>query len=160
MNVQCLIYVLGLLLIMPYAHSQCIKNGKSDTTIVAQVIDMDSVFIASNTNRSGFKYYYGVHHFKLKCLNLQIPGLSDTIVVAYVFNKLDQLKEYKKAFNINLGHKYIFYVHCFEPCTSDFPRIQGSCTAETAIFKPESNRIIKQYKSIYRIISAQETREF
>jgi hypothetical protein len=39
-------------------------SKRNDTTFVGKVLASDSTFLRSNTDRAGFKYFYGVHHIQ------------------------------------------------------------------------------------------------
>lgn len=95
---------------------------------------------------------YGIHHIKVVTDNLKEEKniLQDTIVVAYVYNNWTEKKQYHKNFDLKTGRKYIFTVHWFTPCSSDFPRMQGYCDGQE--FYPGSSSLIKKYVTIRRII--------
>jgi len=125
----------------------------NDTTIVGKVIEVDSIFQNSNFQYQGIQYFYGVHHFKIAVIDISDSGkVTDTLILAYVYNKLTESESYKKNFGLNIGEQYIFYIHPFTPCKSDFPRIQGFCSDDGFNFYPESNKLINRYHSINRII--------
>jgi hypothetical protein len=58
---------------------------------------------------------------------------------------------YKKNFGLKKGYKYALVVGIFQPCKSDFPRIQGHC-GDGDLFEPESKKIIGNYNKIPRVI--------
>lgn len=126
--------------------------GLSDTTIVGKLLETDSIFNNSNTDRLGVKNYYGVHHLKVAVIDVSDSNkISDTLILAYVYNKLTESAIYQRNFDLKAGNNYFFYIHPFKPCQSDFPKIQGSCINGTG-FYPESNKLIKRYQSINRVI--------
>lgn len=124
----------------------------ADTTLVGRIIETDSIFSNSNYQYHGINYYYGVHHIKIAVIDISDSNkISDTLILAYVYNKLTESHIYQRNFNLKTGDNYIFYVHPFKPCQSDFPRIQGYCL-DGINFYPESNKLIKTYQSINRVI--------
>lgn len=126
--------------------------GESDTTIVGVVIASDSIRINPKNLVSG-TYYYGVHHYKIGRLDVQTGKVADTVIVAMVFNIKKESKMYLKNFGIKIGRKYMFDVHNFTPCDSDFPRIEGRCEQGSLQFLPDSKTLISSYKQIFRIIN-------
>ena len=129
------------------------ENNLSDTTIVGRVIDMDSFFLRPNIEYTGYKYYYGVHHIKVVLIDIANANKeADTLILACVYNRLTETQAYKNGFGLKKGAIYMFYIHPFTPCRSDFPKIQGTCYSGEMEFHPESNQLIKQYRSINRII--------
>lgn len=128
-------------------------NIFTDTTIVGKLIDMDSIFLRPNIEYTGYKYYYGVHHIKVILLDIVNENKeTDTVILAYVYNRLTETKAYKNGFDLKRDSIYMFYVHQFSPCHSDFPKIQGTCYSDKMEFYPESNQLIRKYYSINRII--------
>lgn len=124
-----------------------------DTTIIGKIIDYDSIIISSNSSRFGIKYFYGVHHLKVGVLlNFDSNVIVDTIIIALVYNKSMDNLQYSKNFNLKVDSFYIFDLSYFSPCHSDFPRIQGVCS-ENYLFMPISNKLIKKYTKIYRIVN-------
>lgn len=154
MNNIFLIFVLSL--VQPQQPLLPIKEThQTDTTVVGRIIDRDSIFQNANFQYQGVKYFYGVHHLKVELIDVSNSGkITDTVILAYVYNKLTETQAYKRNFGLSIGEEYIFYIHSFKPCQSDFPRIQGRCSEKGAIFYPESNKLIKSYQSINRIIFA------
>ena len=124
-----------------------------DTTIVGKLIDNDSIFLNRRSTYFGVKYYYGVHHLRIACINPANNSSNDTLIVAYVYNNTSEHSLYMKNFNLKIGATYIWNIADFKPCQSDFPRIQGKCDQQEFSFLPESNKLIKEYKHIYRVIN-------
>lgn len=149
MNYIFLIYTLLAIKSERKAYS---SFNLADTTIVGRVIETDSIFTNSNFQYQGIKYFYGVHHLKVAVIDISDSNkISDTLILAYVYNKLTESQIYQRNFDLKTGDNYIFYVHPFRPCQSDFPKIQGYCL-DGIDFYPESNKLIKRYQSINRVI--------
>jgi len=129
-----------------------IKIGGSDTTIVGVLIASDSIRINPANLLSG-TYYYGVHHYAIGRLDVQTGKVTDTVIVAMVFNIKTESKMYLKNFGLKAGKKYIFDVHNFTPCDSDFPRLEGRCDPKSLQFFPDSKTLIDSYKQILRVIN-------
>ena len=145
----CIVFISNI-----YGHQVNLKNVNflNDTTIIGKLIDTDSIFLNIRTTYFGTKYFYGVHHFKIALTDITNNKKNDTIIIAYVYNNLSEHSLYLENFNLKIDSDYIFEVNDFTPCKSDFPRIQGLCD-ENDYFIPESNKLIKKYKTIYRIIN-------
>lgn len=126
--------------------------GESDTTIVGIVIASDSIRINPANLVSG-TYYYGIHHYRIGCVDVQTGKVTDTIIVAMVYNIKKESKMYLKNFEVKVGRWYMFDVHNFTPCDSDFPRIEGRCEQGSLQFLPDSKTLISSYKQIFRIIN-------
>jgi hypothetical protein len=159
---QNIVSILLLLLCFAFCNSlmsSCKVNVKltninnKDTTIVGKLLNTDSIYTIINSTYIGVKYYYGVHHLKIGVINISTNQISDTLIIAYVYNMINEHSLYLKNFNLSIGRNYIFHVHRFVPCKSDFPKIQGWCD-EDDYFEPESNKLIHRYKDIYRVIYA------
>jgi len=129
-----------------------LQSFSKDTTVVGLVIETDSIFSIINDNRTGTRYYYGVHHFKIGVIDITDSLIKDTLIVAYVYNIRSELKNYFKNFNIKAGNSYIFNIGLFSPCNSDFPKLEGRCDQNNE-FYPVSNKLTKHYAKIYRVIN-------
>lgn len=129
-----------------------IKMEGSDTTIVGVLIASDSIRINPANLLSG-TYYYGVHHYAIGRLDVRTGKVTDTVIVAMVFNIKTESKLYLKNFGLKAGRKYIFDVHNFTPCDSDFPRLEGRCDPKSLQFFPDSKTLIDSYRQIFRIIN-------
>jgi len=79
--------------------------------------------------------------------------VKDTMVVAYVYNLLSEHAQYFKNFGLVLGKSYILDLSIFFPCHSDFPKLQGKCDINSGEFYPDSKKVVKKYKKIYRVIN-------
>ena len=139
--------------------SRNVNNDISqESTIIAKVLDYDPVVQKLDSEyytRIGERYYYGVHHIKVVLVDVaNYNKLSDTLILAYVYNNFTERELYKKNFNLERNKIYAFYLNELIPCSSDFPRLQGNCDVEKNIFYPESNHLIKEYSFIQRIIYA------
>ncbi len=151
---QKLIFATLFFFYVSHIQGQSRRIMGNDTSIVVKVIDCDSIVVRNNIEHMGYKYYYGVHHFKVGLIDIQNNNkVIDTIIVAYVYNRFKDINDYKANFKIIKGKAYLFYVHKFKPCVSDFPRIQGYCDENDNTFYPESNKLIKKYDEIFRIIT-------
>lgn len=126
--------------------SSC-RSQQSDNVqwFVGQVLEIDSIYNFQNISYAGITYYYGVHHLMILTQN------SDTMYLANVYNIKSDNEAYANGFGINLDSTYIFTVHRFAPCDSDFPQIQGRCDEGT--FFPINDKLISSYKYIYRLIN-------
>lgn len=122
-----------------------------DTTVIGRVLDTDSNFYYSNTSRAGFLYYYGFFHIKVAVMDAQTDRDIDTVTIAYVYNRHSEIGLYNEKFNLKRGNSYILDICYFTPCQSDFPRLEGRC--QNGQFFPVSNRLIKSYAGIYRVIN-------
>ncbi len=128
-----------------------------DTTIVGLVIDQDSVFFKQRYTRSEPTYYFGVHHVKIGLFDINRNQITDTLVIAYVFNYFTEVTQYFRNFGLTNGDKYVFTVSEFNPCQCDFPRLQGIC-GNDGFFLTDRSQLIKRYKKIHRIIFATKWR--
>lgn len=128
------------------------KNELKDTLVVGRVIKSDIPKYEFSMKRHGYEYYYGVHHFKIICINPETKIFTDTIIVAYVYNLATDRENYLKSFNLKINNSYIFHLVNFHPFTSDFIKANGVFKNNSEIFMPNSNTIIKEYANIYRII--------
>lgn len=122
-----------------------------DTTIVGLLIDQDSVFFKQRYVRSEPTYYFGMHHVKIVLFDIGRRQTTDTVMIAFVFNYFTDLKQYLKNFGLKKGEKYLFVVSEFNPCISDFPKLQGIC-GDDGFFLTDRSQLIKQYKKIHRVI--------
>ena len=122
-----------------------------DTTIVAKLIGSDSVFNIANTDRTGFQYYYGLYHLKVGVIDLNSNKIIDTLIIAYVYNMMTEKMLYRRKFDLTVGKDYIFIIGGFTPTRSDFPKLQGRIN-KGGEFYPVSDRLIRHYKQIYRVI--------
>jgi len=123
-----------------------------DTIIAGRLLDIDRIKVNSNSNHAGIIFYYGVHHIKIERLDLRNKSIIDTLVLAFVYNINTETEKYRKDFGLTIGEVYAFHVSSFKPCKSDFPRIQGKCDLYNLNFQPTSNKLIKKYTDILRII--------
>ena len=147
------------ILILSFLHFAFIRSSSQnpsiistrDSSIVGKVIEFDSIKLMPVHDYFGVIYYYGVHHIKIRMLDIRDDTFTDTILIAYVYNTRTELDKYKKNFGMKKGETYGFFVSTFEPCDSDFPRLQGICR-EDGTFKPSSNSNIKSYRTILRVI--------
>ncbi|MBC6490646.1 hypothetical protein ACFSQD_18175 [Flavihumibacter stibioxidans] len=128
-----------------------------DTTIVGMVIDQDSVFFKQRYTRSEPAHYFGVHHVKIGLFVISRNQITDTLVIAYVFNYFTEVKQYFRKFGLKKGDKYVFAVSEFNPCQCDFPKLQGIC-GDDGFFLTDRSQLIKRYKKIHRIIFATKWR--
>lgn len=159
-----ILFLLNILSVFCTAKNRCPINinftSASDTTIVARIIEFDSIFENSNYHRAGVKFYYGIHHLKVVSMDISNSNkIVDTLILAYVYNKQNEYQLYKRNFDLKVDRSYIFDIHLFKPCQSDFPRLQGICSDDGIFFYPESNKMISKYSTINRIIFATEYRE-
>jgi hypothetical protein len=138
------------LTIVAYAQKG-FRTFSKDTTVVGVVLESDSIFQILNDNRFGAHYYYGVHHLKIGLVDVSDSLVKDTAIIAYVYNMRSELNSYFKNFNLKDNHCYIFDLGKFSPCKADFPRLEGRC--KFTEFFPLSNKLIKRYSSIYRVIN-------
>ncbi len=140
--------------IVEIGHAQSIGpvERARDTTVVGVLIGTDSIFPVVNESRIGTRYYYGVHHLKIGIIDIRDSLVKDTMIIAYVYNIISELKSYFSNFNMKVGRNYIFDLGQFSPCRSDFPKLEGSCRGD-GVFSPVSNKLIKQYDKIYRVIN-------
>ena len=140
------VFFVCYLIMMQNSKANYIADTKliRDSTIVGHIIAMDSIFQNPNYLYSGIKYYYGVFHIKVALMDITDSNkVTDTLILAYVYNKLTESQQYKNCFDLNLQDYYIFYFYPFRPCQSDFPKIQGTCSENGKYFYPESNKLIK-----------------
>jgi hypothetical protein len=153
MHMKGIVFLLMLSLVTELGFSQSKNlNEAKDTTIVCVLVGMDSIFSVINESRAGTRYYYGVHHLKVGVIDIKDSLVKDTIILAYVYNIKSELKSYIKSFDLKVGNNYILNIALFAPCKSDFPKLEGRCN-ENEIFFPVSNKLIGQYKKIYRVIN-------
>lgn len=131
------------------------KKRSRDTTLVARLLATDSIFNPLNANRFGYKFYYGIHHLRIEAINIGDNSPRDTLIIAWVYNMRSEQRDYDAGFNLILGKKYIFDLAEFEPCKSDFPRLEGVCKQGQSFF-PLSNTLIKKYSKIYRVINVSD----
>lgn len=136
-----------------------VKGQKANeiNTIIGKVLSMDNVLtdstFYSQTNNRPKQYYYALSHIKI------ISAKKDTLLLCYVFNIKDQLKDAQENFGLMIDSIYKFTVNGFTPCNSDFPKILG-CDEKLdngkklkGKYKPSTSSICKSaYKSINRII--------
>ncbi len=124
---------------------------QKDTTIVGRILETDSFFLKPNSSRAGIRYYYGIYHLKVEMIDLVDSLIKDTLIIAIVYNMRSEIKNYIRGFDLKVGKNYIFDIGAFSPCEGDFPKLQGFCD-EYLNFIPESNKLIKRYNKIYRVI--------
>jgi len=138
-----------------YSQSKPLKTflNSKDTNLVGKVIELDSNFAFMNYSRVGAKYFYGIHHCKIGIVNPMDSLVKDTIIIAFVYNLLSEHTQYFKNFGVEPGKCYILDLSIFSPCHSDFPKLQGKCDLNKNEFYPDSKKIIKKYKKIYRVIN-------
>jgi hypothetical protein len=150
-----ILIILAIVILVAWT-GQAQKNvghaSAKDTTLVGVVLDCDSTFQVINNNRFGTHYYYGIHHFKIGVIDIQDSIIKDTVVIAYVYNMHSELDNYLDNFDLKVNQSYIFDLSEFSPCKSDFPRLEGRC--KLTEFFPLSNKLIKHYSNIYRVINA------
>jgi hypothetical protein len=127
------------------------ENKEQDTTIVGNLIKVDSIVESSNTSRGGFRYYYGIFHIRVVMWDVMNNKYGDTLTLAYVYNKITENDLYHKQFNLTLNRKYIFHISPFIPCRSDFPDLEGVCGNDYE-FYPIHSEIADKYVVINRII--------
>ena len=127
------------------------RANSFDTTIVGKVIDTDSIFFSGNASRVGQKYYYGLFHVKVGVLDVETDKVTDTLIITFVYNKIYDINMYADRFRLKNDSAYIFDLSYFTPCNSDFPRLEGVCSGGR--FIPLSNKLIKSYTGIYRVIN-------
>jgi hypothetical protein len=135
-----------------HAQRSSLSGKAKDTTVVGVLIATDSIFPIVNDSRVGTRYYYGIHHLKIGIIDIRDSLVKDTMILAYVYNIKSELKSYFSNFNMKVGRNYIFDLGLFSPCKSDFPKLEGRC-AGSGVFSPVSNKLIKQYDQIYRVIN-------
>ena len=149
-------FILSLLIVQTGVSGSDDVIKISDTVLVGKIIALDSIRTASNITYGGFIYYYGVFHIKIELVNfIDSVKKPDTLILAYVYSKFKEDKQYKTAFDFKVNRPFIFYLHDFNPCKSDFPKIEGHCVSDSAFF-PDSNTLIKKYNTIKRVIWACE----
>jgi hypothetical protein len=128
------------------------QNKGGITTVCARVIDIDSIDLISfdNTFLGGFKYFYGICHFKV------VTPKNDLLVIGMVYSLINEGRKLSDKFGIERDSLYIFYVSEFTPCYSDFPRF---CNCDFKNEKkygqiiPSTGSVISQpYSKINRII--------
>jgi hypothetical protein len=144
--------VVVFLLFCSSAKPQKAISSANDTTIVGRILSTDSTLLILNADRFGNKFYYGLYHLKIGAIDVSKNTISDTLIVVYVYNKRSEIKEYLNGFNLKVGQDYIFDLSIFSPCHSDLHRLEGQCQGDN-YFVPFSNKLIKRYSEIYRIIN-------
>jgi hypothetical protein len=134
------------------ANSQNAKLTANDTTLVGKIISTDSAIITINADRFGYRFYYGLYHLKIGVIDVSSGIVKDTMIVARVYNKRSEIKDYLDGFNLRVGEDYIFDLSVFSPCHSDFHRLEGHCKGNN-YFVPLSSKLTKGYSKIYRIVN-------
>ena len=123
-----------------------------DTILVGKLLDVDPTEARANINHAGIIFYYGVYHLKIERIDIRNNSIIDTVLLAMVYNINTEMNAYRNKFGLKTGSVYAFHVDSFTPCKSDFPRIAGRCRLNDLTFFPVSNKLIKQYVDIPRII--------
>lgn len=125
--------------------------------IIGKVLSMDNVLTDSTfnnrINNRPKQYYYALFHVRV------VSAKKDTLLLCYVFNIKDQLKEAKANFGLMIDSIYQFTVNGFSPCNSDFPRMLG-CGEKLdngkklrRKYKPSTSSVCRNvYESINKII--------
>jgi hypothetical protein len=99
----------------------------------------------NDLNLYGKECYYAIFNVKV------VSYLNDTVQLALVYNILYDSDKLKTKFSFKVDSPYIFKVHEFTPCNSDFPGIKG-CNYENGTFSIIKNSKRFEYKKVERII--------
>ena len=136
-----------ILLFCSIAISYTSKSQNIDDVLVeGRVIEIDSPRIFSLRGIGGYAHNFCFLHLKIRTVK------GDSIIsLVRVFNMHIEAEDYAIGDNLKIGDTKKFRVYEFSPCECGLPRVDGYCEGNE--FFPIESKVLKQYSTIYRIVS-------